>query len=354
MIAVDDQSITKLLKKLRNLLNSYIKIGFFNDYVKNDIVAIQLENWDFERQYSTIFSNIFTVLSRVEISKEQFTPLIKPLVVFFEIEDKLAHFDLKEVENFLLKKGGLFEVKDLESILNTAIRRDERESNKYDNLIRIIPEAFLKHKPQYQYSNVNLVKKLLLNCEREDGTFKNYRKTVNLAQIANEKCLQILHNSYTEFLDNEFDGEFYEQLLRTGILKFNEGNYFEKYVAHVNKNKKLRPFKLANVKPISLIYLNFILAISKLKIDIDLPYFDKFEDLNTFEIWLLNPQKFDYELFDSDWLIWMAKYSNFLKRLANISDVQDAVEKRLEQNFDSSIAQIKYECLVVRSIDHED
>lgn len=110
---------------------------------------------------------------------------------------------------------------------------------------------------------------------------------------------------------------------------------------------------MANVKPISLIYLNFILAISKLKIDVDLPYFDKLEDLNTFELWLLNPQKFDYELFDSDWLIWMAKYSNFLKRLADIPYVQNAVEKRLEQNFDSSIAQIKYECLVVGSIDQE-
>lgn len=351
IIAVDGQSIAKLLKKLGNFLNSYIKIGFFNDYVKNDVVAIQLENWDFERQYSTIFSNIFTILSRVEISREQFNPLITHLIGFLAIEDKLAHFDLKEMENFILKRGDLFEMTDLESILNTAIRRDERESNKYDGLIQIIPKSFLKHKPQYKYSNINLVRKLLLNCEREDGTFKNYRKTVNLAQIANEKCFKILHSSYTEFLDTEFDGEFYERLLRTEVLKFNEGNYFEKYIAYVNKSKNFRPFKLANVNPISLTYLNFILAISKMKIDPYLSFFDNLEELNTFERWLLNPKKFDYELFDSDWLIWMAKYSNFLKRLANIPEVLDAVEKRLEQKFDSSIARIKYEYLVVSSID---
>ncbi|WP_294230871.1 hypothetical protein [uncultured Chryseobacterium sp.] len=345
MIEVNQKSIDKLLLKLNNLLSSYIKNGFFSDFAKNEIVAIQLENWDFGQQYNTIFTNIFTILSRLDLKKEQFAPLIKTLTGFLDVEDNLAHYNIKELENFIIKRGDLFEEKDLESILNIAIRRDKIHNHKYEGLIRNIPKAFLRHKPQYKYSNINLINRLLLNCQREDGTFKNFRKAINLAQIVDDSCKKILYGSFTDFLDMQFDDEFYKLLLHAGVIKFDEGDYFEKYVNYVNNRIGYRDFKLESVESINLSFLNFILLISKLEIDVELVYFEKLIGLSIFEKWLLNPKKFDYQFFDSNWLILVVEYPNFLKRLSDIPDIAIAIEQRLERDFHSSLAEIKYKFL---------
>ncbi|MFZ4929354.1 hypothetical protein [Chryseobacterium sp. Mn2064] len=345
VIEVDQESLDTLLLKLNNLLSSYIKKGFFNDFAKNEIVAIQLENWNFGQQYNSIFTNIFTILSRLDLKKEQFAPLIKTLIGFLDIEDNLAHYNIKELENFILKRGDLFEEKDLESILNIAIRRDKMHNHKYEGLIRNIPKAFLKHKPQYKYSNINLINRLLLNCQREDGTFKNFRKAINLAQIADDPCKKILYGTFTDFLNMQFDDEFYKLLLHAGVIEFDKGDYFEKYLSYVNNRIPYRDFKLESVESINLSFLNFILLISKLKIDVELAFFEKLTGLNTFEKWLLNPKRFDYQFFDSNWLIQVAGYPNFLKRLSDIPDIVIAIEERLERDFNSSLAEIKYKFL---------
>ncbi|PWN57932.1 hypothetical protein C1634_025390 [Chryseobacterium viscerum] len=342
VIEVDQESLDKLLFKLNNFLNSSIKKGFFNDFVKNEIVAIQLEIWNFGQQYNTIFTNIFTILSRLDLKKEQFSPLIKTLIGFLNIEDNLAYYNLKELENFMIRRGDLFEEKDLESILNIAIRRDKMHNHKYEGLIRNIPKAFLRHKPQYKYSNINLINKLLLNCQREDGTFKNFKKAINLAQIVDDSCKKILYDSFTDFLNMQFDDEFYKLLLHAGVIKFDEGDYFEKYLNYVNNRIVYRDLKLESVESINLSFLNFILLISKLEIDVELVCFEKLTGLNTFESWLLNPKKFNYQLFDAEWLIWMREYHNFLHRLSDIPEILEAVNGRLKMNFNAVLAEIKY------------
>src|SRR5690606_14920718 len=343
------KSIDKLLVKLNNLLSSYIKNGFFNDFAENEIVAIQLENWDFGQQYNTIFTNIFTVLSRIDLKKEQFAPLIQTLIGFLDIEENLAHYNIKELENFMIKRGDLIEEIDLESILNIAIRRVKMHNHKYEGLIRNIPKAFLKHKPQYKYSNVKLSNRLLLICQRDDGTYKNFRKAINLTKIADDPCKKILYGAFTDFLNMHFDDEFYILLLHAGVIKFDERDYFEKHLIYVNNRIRYRDFKLESLETINLSFLNFILLISKLEIDVELAFFDKLTGLNYFEKWLLNPKNFDYHLFDSNWVISVAEYPNFLKRLANIPDLVIAVDNRLQSEFNPSLAEIKYLFLIDRN-----
>lgn len=345
LIAVDSDSLEKLLLKLKNLLKSYAKKSFFNDYIENDVLINQLQNWDFNQQYNSIFTNIFIILSRIDIKIEQFQPVKELLVAFLDIEDTLAHFNLKELENFILKRGDIFEEDELQTILNIAIRRDKKNNNKYEGLIRNIPKAFLEYKPGFRYSNTNLIKRLLLNCEREDGTFRNYRKAINLVSIADDNCKEILKKSFTQFLNDEFDDEFYEMLLHSRVLKSDECDYFAKYVSIINSKKNYRSFILGNGQKISLHLLNFILLVSKLEIEVPLDCSERLKDLNSFEMWLVNPKKFDYRNFDSDWLIAMDRYVNFLRRLSNIPEIELAIEDRLKTNFHPSLAKIKYQYL---------
>jgi hypothetical protein len=56
-------------------------------------------------------------------------------------------------------------------------------------------------------------------------------------------------------------------------------------------------------------------------------------------------KKFDYQIFDTNWLVSVAEYPNFIKRLSDIPDIAIAVEERLEKDFNSSLAEIKYKFL---------
>lgn len=352
-IEVDSESLKKLMVKLKNLLSSYVKKSFFNDFLKNEILSSQLQNWEFQKQYSRIFANTFAFLSVIDIKKKDFSNIAQLLINFLEVEDTLAHFDLKMLEDFIFKRGDLFEDIELESILNIAIRRTEIHNLKYEGLLQSIPETFIKYRPLYKYSNLNLTRRLLLNCEREDGSFTNYKKAIYLAQVSNESCREILVSAFRGFLEKNFDVDFYELLLHAGVLEYSESDYLEKYVLYANTGKSARAYKYGNLVLTSYVYLGFINLISKLHIDVNQDCFGKLKDLNDFERWLLDPVKFNYQKFDCQWLIEIDGFSYILRKMSNIPEILLSVEKSLELDFNPVLAKIKYRYLILNEANIE-
>ena len=344
-IEVDQESVKKLLIKLIIFLESYLKKIIGNDYSRNDILDIQLKNWGFLELYNSIFANIFTLLSRIDLTRKQFFPVIKPLITFLEFEDNLPWYNLKELEKFIVKNGYLFETADLETILNIAIKRDKMHNVKYEGLIRNIPKAFLTHFPEYKYENLAQVKRLLLNCTRDDGSFANYRKSVNLTRIVNESCREVLCKTFSEYLESNFNDEFYRLLLLLGVFTHEDGCFFGQYVNIINKTKGYKHNLFGELKLTSWIYFDFILMVSKLNINIEIDSFKQLTNLNDFERWLLDPLNFDYQIFNSDWLIEISDYPAVLNRLSDVGKIKLIIEDRLVIDFHPVLAKIKYQFL---------
>ncbi len=342
----NDDSVTKLLEKFSNMLISYYKDGHFNDFYENSILTTQLENWGFRELYTSIFANTFTILSRLEVSKEQFQTIRKALIIFLKIETILAWYDLREFETFLIDKGDFFEIKELEEILHIAITRDKMHNNKYEGLLRRIPVVVNKFYPEYRFSNTTLLNRAIYNCHSESNDYIDYRKIIKIATIADNNCKKILLTHFQDYLDMSFNYDFYEKLLKNRVLDFDTSDYFKKYVLEINNKKDCNTYRFGKQELTDLIFINFILLIYELDINFERKELLLLSNTNEFETWLLNPQQFDYQQFNVIWLYEMYEFPHILAKLGCISKIGDAINKFLLNQFDSILLEIKYKYFI--------
>lgn len=336
-----DDCIEIVLEKLTNFLTSYYKDGLFSDHYENKLLKEQLNNYRFKERFTDIFSNLFTVLSRLNISKEQFSKSKSQLIKFLTIEDELAWFDLKELSNFVIRKGDLFEATELIEILKVAIEGDKYGMNKYPDFIKNISNSLVKFYPESKIDNSLLIDRAILNCFSDEGKSANFCDIVYLVNACNDNCKQNMFNHFEKQLDKKFDSELYESLLQNTSYDYNTKNYFQFYSEQINKTKGGRAFKFGELKLTDLVFINYIFIIYRLKIDFNRNELKSFTNLNDFETWLLNPIDFDYEKFRTIWLIDIHD-PVILDRMKNIEQISAAIELELKKEFNSIIAEIKY------------
>ncbi|WP_445748865.1 hypothetical protein [Polaribacter sp.] len=340
-LKVMDDGTEKLLEKLNNFTTSVFKEGLFSDPYENTLISEQLNNHRFKYKFKNIFANLFIVLSRLEILKEDFNNCINPLIKFLKIEKELAWFDLKEFANFILRKGNLFEEKDLMEILKISVNRDKYGNNKYTDLIKTIPKALIKFYPAYKIDNAKLVKTAILNCSSDNGNNASYMYLVYLVNACNDNCKQILFSTFENYLDEKFSSEFYESLIRNSNFDYNLKNYFQIYSEITNQHKGGGAYKFGKLELTDLVFINYIFIIYKLNIDFKRIELKVFTNLNEFETWLLNPLEFDYKKFKAIWLTDL-KDKIILDRLKGNLNITKAINKQLKREFNPILAEIKY------------
>ena len=155
-------------------------------------------------------------------------------------------------------------------------------------------------------------------------------------------CKNLLIQAFEEFLDEKFDYQFYESLLRNSILDISHKNYFHQYTLQVNNYKGKNTYSFGKLKLTDLVFINYIILIYKLNVDFEKEELRLFDRLNSFEEWILNPKKFDYKNFDIKWLLEIEKYYYILDRLSNISAIKDKVNIALSEEYNPILAEIKY------------
>ncbi|RTY81563.1 hypothetical protein EKL99_12260 [Flavobacterium sp. ZB4P23] len=341
IIDVEDGCVENLLIKLNNFTSSMYKVGLLNDCYENDLISVQLTYYRFEDRFTEIFSNLFTVFSKLDISKEQFSSNVGSLIKFLKVETVLAWFDIQELGKFILKKGFVFEVKDLMEILKIAITRHKFYNTKYAELIKIVCKSIAEFHPLYKNENVKLIQTAILSSSSDDDSSKDYNNLIYLSKICNDNCKKMLFSLFENYLDENFSRSFYEILIRHSVFDINYKNYFYLYTVKVNKTKNIGTYRYGSMELTDLIFINYILVIYKFNIDFNKSELKLLTDLNDFETWLLNPLVFDYKKFDCIWLRDL-KNSIILGRLYGINDIVKAIDEHLENEFDPTLAEIKY------------
>ncbi len=337
---VNDSCINGLIQKLFHFVSSYFNNGLFNKPYKNVMIEEQLLNLRFRAKYTDIFANLFTILGRLEITKEKFTVAKVPLLKFLNIEDELSWFDLNQLGYFIRQKGYLFEVKELEDLLKTGINREKYDTSKYASLIDQICETLKSFYPKYKLNNSKLIYTAIINNSSEDGNRIDFKKIICLLGISNKECRQILIDAFERELDKSFNETLYESLLRSEVYDYTRNDYFQFYCERIQKNKGRNDgFDKLNITNYE--FINFILIVYHLNIDLKRKEFQVFIDRNDFENWLLNPSEFNYQKFDVKWLIEIKKFI-ILDKVAGIKDIKKAIDNYLHQEYNSDLAEIKY------------
>ena len=341
LVKTDDDCVEKLLEKLNNFTSSYYRDGFFGDPDKSDLIKEYLNNFRFRETFTDIFANLFTVLTKLEISKEQFSSSKKHLLKYLKVETELAWFDIKEFAKFLSQKGDLFEAGELMEILKIAIDGDKYGFNKYTDLIETTSRAINKFYPDYRIDNVKLIQTAILKCTSDNGNQSNYRHLIYLVKVCADNCKQILLNTFEIQLDNKFSSDLYEALIEKAGYDWSSKNYFQIYTEQVNRTKGGRAYKYGKQELTDLVFIHYAYLIYKLNIDFGRNELKSFTNLNNFETWLLNPSEFDYGKFDAKWLIDLDD-PIFLNRIKSNEEIKSAIDLELKNSFEPTLAEIRY------------
>jgi hypothetical protein len=337
----EEGCVANLLTKLNNFISSYYTDGIFGSPFKNNLVSEFLNNHQFTVTFRNIFSNIFTVLSKLNISQSQFQNSTKLVLNYLKIETELVWFDLKPFENFLLQKGDLFEDAELLKLLKIAIEGDKYNYSKYTDLIETLGVVIYKFYPNFKIDNENLIRIALLNCTSPNGKSSNFLHLLPLLNICSDSCKQILLETFETSLNNSFDNNLYEQLVDYPDFEWDKNNYFLSFTNYIKLNKGGATFKYGKQELTDITFIVYALIVYKLNIEFDRAELKLFSDLNNFETWILNPIKFDYNNFDVNWL---TDVNNpiILNRLKNNQTIKTQIESHLNHSFDTVLAEISF------------
>lgn len=340
-LKTDENSVHEMLQKLENLTSSYSDDGFFGDPHPNDLLRSQLMNRRFATKYGDIFGNLFQILSRLPISADKFEPCKKTLMKFLKIEEAIYWYQVEAFITFIDKKGNLFSAVELEDLLALAIRKHWYGMNKYNELIRHLPDILHYYYPEHRISNLQLVNSAILASSSEDGQQRNFMTLIPLANVCNEAGRQLLCQCFEADLNKEFRPDFFEDLIEQTDYDINTNNYFEKYVTHINLHKSERSIGFGKYKFTSLVFIKFALILYRKKVDRNRRELSHLTNINAFETWLVNPAAFDYSSFDAKWLIDL-RGLGILEQLTEFEAIAPALEEELKRKFDPLLAEIKY------------
>ncbi|MBL7893865.1 MAG: hypothetical protein JNK50_01135 [Bacteroidia bacterium] len=338
-IPVSAETSELLITKVSNYSNSYFDSALFGFMVNSDLKA-QLHNFKFQDRFTNIFANLFAILSRINITKEQFAKCSPSLLTFLKLEDELAWYDLRELAEFIKRKGDVVDSKFLIDLLSHVVEKTSYGRNKYENLIKQIPLVLEKHYPSVKVTNSTLVQKAILQFKSPHSNSNSYDDLINLTKVCDENCRGILFKGFEDSLDSDFNKYFYELILRCTSYDHFKKDYFQKYCDKINERVNRNFCKYGDLELTDLAFINMITLVYNKDL-FSVSMLDSIVTYNDFESWLLRPSKFHYTLFNPLWLIEVNR-PEILKKFQNNSLIKAAIEKELSQKFNSQLAEIKY------------
>lgn len=339
-LAVDEASISSIIARFKSLISSCYHVGIFGDPSPDDLINEYLSNTRFKSKLPDIFSNLFAILSRLDIKKEHLDEIMSPLIELLKVEKMFAWYHLKQLVVLIDLKSNLFDEQQFVRLLEIAIDKDDYSKNKYKELIHKLSQSLHANHPDYKIHNKTLVRKAINNSYSKNGINSDFKHLVHFANIIGEFEKELLIHAFEEHLNEEFNPEFYQRLIKYKVYDYRKKDYLKKLINHVNVMRHAENrSEEKNRSP--LIFINFALLLYMLDVDLSEDEITLFRDLNSFELWLLNPHKFDYSTFDAKWLMEVNNH-HFLKKLKNTQPIRQSIEQELKLNYNAKLAEINY------------
>ncbi|MBN8694580.1 MAG: hypothetical protein J0L69_15405 [Bacteroidetes bacterium] len=332
--------IQQILTMLNNYTSSAFSVGMMGTLMENTLLTEQLNNTRFEYRFNDIFSNLFTILVRLPISKQEFSNSIPPLINFLKVEKTLGWNNMEALAYFIYKKGDLYESKDLMDILQIGINGHGYGLNKYAKIIQWIPLSLESFHPRFEINNDILIQSAILKCHQEGGSNVHYTEIVNLYKVSNSSGKALLQTAFENLLNQKFNYSLYEDLVKNTDYDHNRSNYFQQYIKEINAVRG-NAYRYGELELTDVIFFDCIFIIYKKNIDFSKDELKLFTNLNQFETWILNPLQYDYKNFDAKWLI-DVNIPVIIERIKNNKQVAEAIEQELKVRFHPELAKIKY------------
>jgi hypothetical protein len=341
ILNTEKDCIPTVLEKLNNFTSSYFTGGIFGDPIENILLKEHLNYFRFENRFTDIFRNLFIVLLKLDIRKNDFLRCVPSLLNYLKTETELSWADIEPFRQFVLTQGSLFSITELHEILKLSIKRHKYGFHKYTKLIESTAEAIYAFYPDFKIENVSFIRQATSCSYSDEGNHADLMHLIPIANICGNDSKDELRKTFESELDKNFNYDLYEQLIRNDVFSFDHKTYFQVYAKHINRIKGGRAYSVGKDGLTNIVLYNFAAVVYALQIDFERKELALLTKLNDFEAWLLNPIKFDYSKFDAKWMEEI-NYPIFLSRLKGNRSIGAALEMELKKQFNPVLAKIKY------------
>jgi hypothetical protein len=300
----------------------------------------QLTNSQFKYKYQNSFSNLFTLLARLNLSEEQAQRLVQPIIDFLNTEDFLIHYELHELGGYLERHGKVFKRHEIVELLSFSISHTRPGYLKYDSLISSLCQVYHDVSPDKPLSEQSIIRRAAANLRDDHGRF-DFLDLLPIYPILDNEGQAFFKKEIIVGLDRNFSSYYYETLLEHKILEWHECDYFRKYIA-ATKQQNFQTDPIFEDETYDLqnpVMVNFLSHYHLCGVPADEPSLVALSNLTPFATWVLYPEVFDYELFNPRWLL-VLRAPEFLKRAAKIKKIKILLQNYLKDKPSSALAAI--------------
>lgn len=345
-ITINPSAQAELVDRGEKLLNSFARHGIMGFDLPEPLLAAQLSNYRFQDNYTNIFSNIFTVLSKIELSQDLTAVLAQPLLSVIKTEHILSWTDLRESGLFIERHGAIFKPFQILELMNHAISHSSYGEHKYHNLILSLCKAHRKFYPEKVLEDKSIVRRAIANSMDSKGK-TNPRHLIYLYHIIDKESQNQLLHELDAHLSNDFDDFLLIDLLELEIFKLDD-IYLPMYLKAVNRSKGQGFVGVKNGKAEfnNVIMINLIYQLYVYNITLNGEQLLMLENLCPFETWAVNPIGFDYAYFEADWLSAVDR-DFILEKLVGKNEIKSSLKKRLQEEFEPTLAKIYFKYFLV-------
>lgn len=345
LINISDKDINEFIVMTNNFLSSHYDEFFGFCYINKELNK-HIQNFQFEDQLRIICSNLFYILSKIDIKKKKnnLHTLSINIEKYLRVENYLNQNNLKYIGDFILSKGYLFSKEFILALLEIALKNLTIDSVKYIDFIKTDCLYITKFHDKTKYSKLSMIQKAITNCYSDDEIRIDYTPLIPLLSIVDEKCKDYLINVFEGSLEKHFNEYFYDILIRGKHIDYKKGNYFYNYISrYKNLGNLYNGFKNNNVIFISSELYNITLLIYILDIEWGTEYFSEYKNINSFERWMLNPLDFNYSHFDVKWLTIFEKHQSYvLLIMEKIPQIKEKLLQSLNAEYNEQLARIYF------------
>ena len=332
----NESDILEIIATVDNFLTSFFEENNFFGVktFENKTLRNQINNDFFENKCRKYFSNIFVLLSGMNLEKEQAPNLVKNFIRFIKHENFINRKEIELMCSFMYKNPHLFSREDFEVLLESIFPKIELYND--SELLRVIAFVF-NHNKLEKISNKSLIFATLTASERKN---KKQNTIIYLWLISNEEIREELKRNIISKLDTKFDSDFYVNAAYRGIIDFNQ--YFDEYIKQIDRSKGNGAYTLESNRPNmkSLVFINAILFLYKMNVRSDDKRLEAFRNLADYMKFYLNPENFDYTNFKVEWLHIAGDIDVLFERFSKIPALKKEIEKSLKENFDTELAKL--------------
>lgn len=338
-LKMSDEACLFLERISLNFLNSSAKESPYKNYLK-DLFGLS-------STHRSLFQSILINLSYSSISKCP-KDLFSSLLTFIEKENFLLPYDYNYIGLLFRMKGEWFSYEEHLMILNLHLGSTKLNSELITDLLGSYERNGYTRISDYE---------LLLKLLKKD--FNNYEAAEvigNLRRVSDKSTLSKIDDELFTRLDSNFDSSLYRELLiREPDFLRNSDELFEKYIIDINKTKgtSLRKDEQGFEINGSYVFINFISSILMCKYkQLNDPLILKhLDNLSPYQLWLLNPEEFNYTTFNVDWigftnipivLNYVGGKSKDLRKIVH-KELKSGNKKHLQGNFITILTSIDSE-----------